>query len=94
MNWRRTHWIVGTATLVIFLLSGAYMRWIRGVPDLDDVTRADGDAQVVTDGGAEAPASRPREEEQLVVGHRADASELVAVATGFRYHLQRVPGWA
>jgi len=40
MNWQRTHWIVGTADLVIFLLTGAYMRWIRGVPDLDDVTRA------------------------------------------------------
>ena len=42
MNWRRAHWIAGTATLVIFLLSGAYMRWIRvpPVPQLDDVTRA------------------------------------------------------
>ena len=42
MNWRRAHWIVGTATLVIFLLTGAYMRWIRvpPVPQLDDVARA------------------------------------------------------
>ena len=42
MNWRRAHWIVGTATLVVFLLSGAYMRWVRTppVPQLDDVTRA------------------------------------------------------
>ncbi len=42
MNWRRAHWIAGTATLVLFLLSGAYMRWIRvpPVPQLDDVTRA------------------------------------------------------
>ena len=42
MNWRRAHWIVGTATLVIFLLTGAYMRWVRvpPVPQLDDVTRA------------------------------------------------------
>ena len=42
MNWVRAHWIVGTATLVIFLLTGAYMRWIRvpHVPQLDDVTRA------------------------------------------------------
>jgi ABC-type uncharacterized transport system YnjBCD ATPase subunit len=42
MNWQRAHWIAGTATLVIFLLSGAYMRWIRvpHVPQLDDVTRA------------------------------------------------------
>jgi len=42
MNWQRAHWITGTATLVIFLLTGAYMRWIRvpAVPQLDDVTRA------------------------------------------------------
>ena len=40
MNWRRVHWITGIATLVVFLLSGAYMRWIREVPQLDDVTRA------------------------------------------------------
>jgi hypothetical protein len=42
MNWRRAHWIVGTATLVVFLVTGAYMRWIRvpPVPQLDDVTRA------------------------------------------------------
>jgi hypothetical protein len=42
MNWRRAHLIVGTATLVIFLLTGAYMRWIRVPPvsQLDDVTRA------------------------------------------------------
>jgi len=42
MNWQRAHWITGTATLVVFLLTGAYMRWIRvpAVPNLDDVTRA------------------------------------------------------
>jgi hypothetical protein len=42
MNWKRAHWITGTATLVVFLLTGAYMRWIRvpAVPQLDDVTRA------------------------------------------------------
>jgi hypothetical protein len=42
MNWQRAHWIAGTATLVIFLMTGAYMRWIRipHVPQLDDVTRA------------------------------------------------------
>ena len=40
MNWRRVHWITGIATLMVFLLSGAYMRWIREVPQLDDVTRA------------------------------------------------------
>jgi hypothetical protein len=42
MNWRRAHWIFATATLVVFLLTGAYMRWIRvpPVPQLDDLTRA------------------------------------------------------
>ena len=40
MNWRRAHWITGTTALAVFLLSGAYMRWIRQVPQLDDVTRA------------------------------------------------------
>ena len=42
MNWQRAHWITGTATLAVFLLTGAYMRWIRvpAVPQLDDVTRA------------------------------------------------------
>ncbi|MBZ5634402.1 MAG: hypothetical protein LAO55_14870 [Acidobacteriia bacterium] len=42
MNWQRVHWITGTATLLVFLLTGAYMRWIRvpPVPQLDDVTRA------------------------------------------------------
>jgi peptidoglycan/LPS O-acetylase OafA/YrhL len=42
MNWQRAHWITGTAALVIFVLTGAYMRWVRvpHVPQLDDVTRA------------------------------------------------------
>ena len=42
MNWRRAHWIIGTSTLVVFLLTGAYMRWIRvpPVPQLEDATRA------------------------------------------------------
>jgi len=42
MNWQRAHWITGTAALVVFLLTGAYMRSIRvpPVPQLDDVTRA------------------------------------------------------
>ena len=41
MNWRQAHWMVGTAALVVFLLTGAYMRWVRipSVPQLDDVTR-------------------------------------------------------
>jgi len=40
MNWQRAHWITGTVTLVVFLLTGAYMRWVREVPNLNDVTRA------------------------------------------------------
>jgi hypothetical protein len=40
MNWQRAHWIAGIVTLVVFPLTGAYMRWIAGVPELDDVTRA------------------------------------------------------
>ena len=40
MNWPRTHWWVGTVTLVLFVLSGAYMRWVAHVPDLEDLTRA------------------------------------------------------
>ena len=41
-RWRRAHWWVGTATLVLFLASGAYMRWLRAPPvrDLSDVERA------------------------------------------------------
>ena len=42
MLWRRVHWVVGTATLVLFLLSGAYMRWLRtpAVSTLPDLTRS------------------------------------------------------
>ena len=40
MNWPRAHWWVGTVSLVLFLLSGAYMRWIAHVPELNDITRA------------------------------------------------------
>lgn len=40
MNWPRTHWWVGTVTLVLFLLSGVYMRWVIHVPELDNVTRS------------------------------------------------------
>jgi len=40
MNWPRTHWWVGTVTLVLFLASGAYMRWVANVPELQDITRA------------------------------------------------------
>ena len=40
MNWPRTHWWIGTVTLVVFLLSGAYMRWVAHVPALADITRS------------------------------------------------------
>jgi hypothetical protein len=40
VNWQRAHWIAGITTLAVFPLTGAYMRWIAGVPELDDVTRA------------------------------------------------------
>jgi peptidoglycan/LPS O-acetylase OafA/YrhL len=42
MIWRRAHWVVGTATLLVFLLSGAYMRWMRDPPvaALTDTVRA------------------------------------------------------
>ena len=40
MSWPRLHWWVGTVTLVLFLLSGVYMRQVVRVPDLEDLTRA------------------------------------------------------
>lgn len=40
MSWPRAHWWVGTVTLVLFLLSGVYMRQVVRVPDLEDLTRA------------------------------------------------------
>ena len=40
MNWPRAHWWVGTLTLALFLLSGAYMRWVAHVPQLQDLTRS------------------------------------------------------
>lgn len=39
MNWQRTHWVVGTITLILFLLAGAYMRFIAVVPQLADAPR-------------------------------------------------------
>lgn len=39
MNWSRAHWIVGLLTLVIFPLTGAYMRHVARVPTLDAVPR-------------------------------------------------------
>ena len=39
MNWSRAHWLVGLVTLIIFPLTGAYMRHMAGVPNLDSVPR-------------------------------------------------------
>ena len=39
MNWSRAHWIVGLLTLLIFPLTGAYMRNVVHVPTLDAVPR-------------------------------------------------------
>ena len=39
MNWARAHWLVGLLALVAFLLTGAYMKHMAGVPNLDSVPR-------------------------------------------------------
>lgn len=39
MTWSRAHWLVGLLTLVIFPLTGQYMRHIVGVPHLESVPR-------------------------------------------------------
>ena len=39
MNWPRSHWLVGTMTLVLFPLAGVYMRYIAEVPHLADAPR-------------------------------------------------------
>lgn len=39
MSWSRAHWVVGLLTLLIFPLTGLYMRHIVGVPHLDTVPR-------------------------------------------------------
>ena len=39
MNWSRAHWLVGLLTLLIFPLTGQYMRHVAAVPQLDDVPR-------------------------------------------------------
>jgi len=38
-NWPRVHWMVGTATLMLFPLAGLYMRYVANVPDLSDAPR-------------------------------------------------------
>ncbi len=39
MTWSRAHWLVGLLTLLIFPLTGQYMRHVVAVPHLDEVTR-------------------------------------------------------
>jgi hypothetical protein len=39
LNWSRAHWIVGLLTLLIFPLTGLYMRHVVGVSHLDSVPR-------------------------------------------------------
>jgi hypothetical protein len=39
LTWARAHWLVGLLTLLIFPLTGAYMRHVAEVPHLDDVPR-------------------------------------------------------
>ncbi len=39
MTWSRAHWVVGLLALIIFPLTGQYMRHIARVPDLDSVSR-------------------------------------------------------
>jgi hypothetical protein len=39
VNWARAHWLVGLLTLLIFPLTGAYMRHMATVPNLESVPR-------------------------------------------------------
>ena len=39
MNWSRADWLVGLLTLLIFPLTGQYMRHVAAVPQLDSVPR-------------------------------------------------------
>jgi hypothetical protein len=39
VNWSRAHWRVGLLTLLVFPVTGAYMRHVAGVPHLDSVPR-------------------------------------------------------
>jgi hypothetical protein len=39
VNWSRAHWLVGLLTLIVFPLTGAYMRHVAVVPNLDTVPR-------------------------------------------------------
>ena len=39
VNWSRAHWVVGLLTLLIFPLTGQYMRHIVAVPHLESIPR-------------------------------------------------------
>ncbi|MFZ1916279.1 MAG: hypothetical protein WAU58_01810 [Terriglobales bacterium] len=39
MSWARAHWIVGLLALLVFPLTGQYMRHVAMVPHLDSVPR-------------------------------------------------------
>ena len=39
MSWSRAHWIVGLLTLLMFPLTGQYMRHVADVPHLDAIPR-------------------------------------------------------
>jgi len=39
VNWPRAHWLVGLLALLAFPLTGAYMRQMAAVPNLDSVPR-------------------------------------------------------
>ena len=39
MSWSRAHWIVGLLTLLMFPLTGQYMRHVAAVPHLDAIPR-------------------------------------------------------
>ena len=39
MTWSRAHWLVGLLTLLIFPLTGQYMRHVIGVSHLDSIPR-------------------------------------------------------
>jgi hypothetical protein len=39
VNWSRAHWLVGLLALIVFPLTGQYMRHVAAIPHLDSVPR-------------------------------------------------------
>jgi hypothetical protein len=39
VTWSRAHWVVGLLALILFPLTGQYMRHVAGVPHLDSIPR-------------------------------------------------------